>query len=179
MTNLATVVSMALSTSLLTSGNSHLGRTPHDNLFNEVVRLDRASDAAWTACATRAAVAARQAAVREQVIAAIGGFPERTPLRPVVTGVVRKDGYVVEKALFESRPNHYVTAHLFIPDDPKYKAPYPGVVSPCGHSSPARPRRGTSAWASRARSSASRRSCTTRSTRASAASAGRVLGGDP
>lgn len=136
MTNLATVVSMVLSTSLLTSGNSNLGRTPHDNLFNEVVRLDRASDAAWTACATREAVAARQAAVREQVIAAIGGFPERTPLRPVITGVVRKDGYVVEKVLFESRPNHYVTAHLFIPDDPKYKAPYPGVVSPCGHSIP-------------------------------------------
>lgn len=134
MTNLVNVVSAVLSASLLKFGDSHLGRTPHDNLFNQVVRLDRASDAAWTSCTTREALAERQTAVREKTIAAIGGFPAKTPLNPVTTGMVKKDGYVIEKVLFESRPKHYVTAHLFLPDDPKYKAPYPGVVSPCGHS---------------------------------------------
>ena len=115
------------------SGNS-LGSLVRDRLFNEVVRLDRAADARWTACKTRDELSARQTEVRRMAIDAIGGFPERTPLNAQTTGRVRKNGYVVEKVLFESRPGHYVTAHLFLPDDPKFKAPYPGVVSPCGHS---------------------------------------------
>ncbi len=49
-------------------------------------------------------------------------------------GPVRCDGYHVEKIIFESRPKHYVTAILFLPDAEKYKAPYPGVLVPCGHS---------------------------------------------
>ncbi|MBP5320832.1 MAG: prolyl oligopeptidase family serine peptidase [Kiritimatiellae bacterium] len=133
-TNLTFVVSLLLGTLNLKCGDSDLGRSVYDNLFNEVVRLDRAADAAWVACATKEAVAARQADVRMKTLAAIGGFPEKTPLNAQVTGTVKKDGYVVEKILFESLPKHYVTAHLFLPDDPAYKPPYPGVVSPCGHS---------------------------------------------
>ena len=134
MTNLAFVVSMLLATPQLMCGDSDLGRQVYDSLFNEVVRQDRAADVAWIVCDTPAAVAAHQKEVREATIAAIGGFPEKTPLNARVTGCVQKKGYVVEKVLFESRPKHYVTAHLFLPDDPKYKPPYPGVVSPCGHS---------------------------------------------
>ena len=135
MTNLALIVSMILATPQLRCGNEDMGRQVYDNLFNEVVRQDRAADAAWTDCKTPAAVAARQKSVRESAIASMGGFPEKTPLNAKTTGRIRKEGYAVEKILFESRPNHYVTAHLFLPDNPeKYKAPYPGVVSPCGHS---------------------------------------------
>ena len=36
-------------------------------------------------------------------------------------GVVRRDGYRIEKLTFASRPHHHVTAHLFLPDNPKYK----------------------------------------------------------
>ena len=134
MTNLALVVSLLLSTPQLRCGDSDLGRCVRDSLFNEVVRLDRAADAAWVACDTPEKLAARQREVREKTIAAIGGFPDKTPLNAVATGIVKREGYVVEKILFESRPRHYVTAHLFLPDDPKFKPPYPGVVSPCGHS---------------------------------------------
>ena len=134
MTNLALVVSLLLSTPQLRCGDSDLGRCVRDSLFNEVVRLDREADAAWMACDTPEKLAARQRDVREKTIAAIGGFPEKTPLNARVTGTVKRDGYIVEKVLFESRPKHYVTAHLFLPDDPKYTPPYPGVVSPCGHS---------------------------------------------
>ena len=134
MTNLTLVVSLMLSTPQLTCGESDLGRCVRDSLFNEVVRLDRAADAAWAACDTQEKLAARQREVREKTIAALGGFPEKTPLNARVTGKVKKDGYVIEKILFESRPKHYVTANLFLPDDPKFKPPYPGVVSPCGHS---------------------------------------------
>ncbi len=134
MTNLALVVSLLLSTPQLRCGDSDLGMCVRDSLFNEIVRLDREADAAWLACDTKAKLAERQASVRAGVLNAIGGLPEKTPLNARVTGTVKRDGYVIEKILFESRPKHYVTAHLFLPDGPKYKAPYPGVVSPCGHS---------------------------------------------
>ena len=134
MTNLTILVSLMLGTQQLQCGGSDIGKTVRDSLFNEVVRQDRAADAAWLACDTKEKLAARQANVRAGVLNAIGGLPEKTPLNAYVTGRVKKDGYVIEKVLFESRPQHYVTAHVFLPDNPKYKAPYPGVVSPCGHS---------------------------------------------
>ena len=134
MTNLALIVSLMLGTQQLQCGGSDIGKTVRDSLFNEVVRQDRAADAAWLACDTKEKLAAHQAWVRAGVLSAIGGLPEKTPLNARVTGRIKKDGYVIEKVLFESRPHHYVTAHLFLPDNPKYKAPYPGVVSPCGHS---------------------------------------------
>lgn len=61
----------------------------------------------------------------------IGGLPERTPLNPKIVGVLKGDGYRVEKILFESRPDFHVTANLYLPVTP---APWPGVIVPCGHS---------------------------------------------
>ena len=70
-------------------------------------------------------IAAYQKNLREQFLKAIGGLPERTPLNPRVTGVVSRDGYKVEKIIFESQPKHYVTALLFLPDGGKRGAPVP------------------------------------------------------
>src|SRR6185369_13130054 len=36
-----------------------------------------------------------------------------------------------EKLIFESRPNHHVTATLYLPDG---KGPFPGCIMPIGHS---------------------------------------------
>lgn len=74
-----------------------------------------------------------QKRLHAKFIDVLGGFPDRTPLNPQVTGVVRRDGYHMEKIIFESQPKHYVTAALFLPDTEKHKAPYPGVLVPCGH----------------------------------------------
>ena len=74
-----------------------------------------------------------QKRLRAKFIEVLGGFSERTPLNPQVTGVVHRDGYRMEKIIFESQPKHYVTAALFLPDAQKHKAPYPGVLVPCGH----------------------------------------------
>ncbi len=71
--------------------------------------------------------------MRAEFIRAIGGLPERTPLNPVVTGILRRKNFRVEKVIFESRPHHYVTASLFLPDDGNYPQPWPGVLIPCGH----------------------------------------------
>ena len=79
-------------------------------------------------------VAEYQKHLREKFVEVIGGLPDCTPLKPRVTGVVHREGYRVEKVIFESQPKHYVTAILFLPDAEKHKPPYPGVLVPCGHS---------------------------------------------
>ncbi|MGD8501800.1 MAG: acetylxylan esterase, partial [Phycisphaerales bacterium] len=79
-------------------------------------------------------IAEYQSRLREKFIEALGGLPERTPLNPKITGTVSRDGYRVEKVIFESQPKHYVSAVLFLPDPAKHKPPYPGVLVPCGHS---------------------------------------------
>jgi dienelactone hydrolase len=80
-------------------------------------------------------VAKYQKRLREKFIEAIGGLPDRTPLNPQITGVISRDGYRVEKVIFESQPKHYVTALLFLPIHKEHNPPYPGVLVPCGHSS--------------------------------------------
>jgi len=83
-------------------------------------------------------IAAYQKALRGQFLQAIGGLPDRTPLNPKVVGVVARDGYKVEKVVFESLPGCYVTALLFLPDGGRYAPPWPGVLVPCGHASDAK-----------------------------------------
>ena len=85
-------------------------------------------------------IAEYQKRLRRKFIEAIGGLPERTPLNPQVTGVVVRDGYKVEKVIFESQPKHYVTGALFVPDPGRFKPPYPGVIEPVGHSFTAKAR---------------------------------------
>jgi plasmid stabilization system protein ParE len=85
-------------------------------------------------------IAEYQEHLRDEFIEAIGGLPERTPLNPQITGVVRRDGYKVEKVIFESQPRHYVTGALFVPDPSRFKPPYPGVLEPVGHSFTAKAR---------------------------------------
>jgi len=72
-----------------------------------------------------------QQRMRQFFVDKLGGFPERTPLNAKVVGKEQRDGYRIEKVIFESQPSHYVTAILYLPEaDP----PYPAVLVPCGHS---------------------------------------------
>src|SRR5215212_6721938 len=53
----------------------------------------------------------RKAYIRAQMIQALGGaFPERTPLNARTVGVLEREGYKIEKIIFESQPKFYVTA---------------------------------------------------------------------
>ncbi|MFC1544905.1 xylan esterase, partial [Gemmatimonadota bacterium] len=56
---------------------------------------------------------ARQRKVRMVLDSLVGPFPAKTPLNAKVTGITRKDGYRIEKVLFESQPEFYVTGCLF------------------------------------------------------------------
>ncbi|MBX3423273.1 MAG: acetylxylan esterase [Pirellulaceae bacterium] len=75
-----------------------------------------------------------QQRLRAEFILRIGGLPAMTPLEPVITGTVWRSGYRVEKLLFQSQPQFYVTAALFLPDSQRFAPPWPAVVILCGHS---------------------------------------------
>lgn len=64
----------------------------------------------------------------------LGALWEKSPLNPKVTGTLVKDGYRVEKIVFETLPNFYATGTMFLPLESKFKAPYPGMLVVCGHS---------------------------------------------
>ncbi len=74
-----------------------------------------------------------QKRLRSEFIEAIGGFPQRTPLKARIMGVVYREGYRVEKIILESQPGHFVTAAFFVPESEKYEPPYPAVLVMCGH----------------------------------------------
>lgn len=74
----------------------------------------------------------RQAEVKKKLYDIVGPFPEKTPLNPQITGVLHKDGYRVEKIIYEALPGYYVTACLFIPDHIKGKTP--AILNVIGHS---------------------------------------------
>jgi cephalosporin-C deacetylase-like acetyl esterase len=76
-------------------------------------------------------VEARNRYVREKFKEMIHGYPERTPLAPRTVAFHDRDGYRIENVMFQSRPNFWVTASLYIPAN--QKTPCPAVISPCGH----------------------------------------------
>jgi cephalosporin-C deacetylase-like acetyl esterase len=73
----------------------------------------------------------RQRQIRETLHRIMGPFPERTPLNPQVLGILPKDGYRVEKIVFQSQPEFYVTACLFVPDERQERAP--AILNVIGH----------------------------------------------
>ena len=78
------------------------------------------------------AVRERQQWVRKTLIELIGGLPEKTPLNAQVTGGFQREGYRLERVVYESRPKFYVSANLYIPSTGR--PPYPGVLFQLGHS---------------------------------------------
>ena len=96
---------------LMREANEHLARRP---------KLD-----------TLAAVKERGAAVRRQMLANIGGLPEKTPLRARVVGAIERENFRIEKVIFESQPNFFVTGSLYLPKTGT--GPYPAILFPLGH----------------------------------------------
>jgi dienelactone hydrolase len=73
----------------------------------------------------------RQIKVKDILMNTVGPFPEKTPLNAKVTGVIKKEGFKIEKIIYESIPGFYVTGCLFIPDGIKGKRP--AILFVSGH----------------------------------------------
>jgi len=104
---------------------AYLNRLAQDTTRKRLARLN--------SIRTEADFRAWQDANRKVFLGLIGGLPsERTPLHPRVTGEFQREGYLVRNVIFESLPEYYVTANLYVPT--AGKGPFPAVLAPCGHS---------------------------------------------
>ncbi len=106
-------------------------RMLHDYLLAQAQKHFDARRAAIAGLKTPEDVAKRQQQLRAWFVESLGGFPEKTPLNARTVGQEQRDGYRIEKVIYESRPQHHVTATLYLPEG---KGPFPGVLMPIGHS---------------------------------------------
>lgn len=76
--------------------------------------------------------ARRAAAIRASIQAAAGEWPvEKAPLDPQILGTLDREGYRVEKLVFQTRLGCYATATCYVPTTGS--APYPAVLCVHGH----------------------------------------------
>jgi len=77
---------------------------------------------------------ARRTEYRRQLQEMLGlwPMPERTDLKPVITGQLEHEEFTVEKLHFQASPKLYVTANLYLPK--KLEKPAPTILYLCGHS---------------------------------------------
>lgn len=95
-----------------------------------LAQLDRRT-AAVRSITSRAAAERRQAEVRTKITALVGGIPKSTG--PVVVrkfGTVDEAGFKVERVAFQSCPDYWVTANVYVPAGP---GPFPAIVLAMGH----------------------------------------------
>jgi dienelactone hydrolase len=69
--------------------------------------------------------------VRDKLKEIIGPFPEKSPLNPKITGTIKKEGYRIDKIVYEALPGYYVTGCLYVPDGIKGNAP--AILNVIGH----------------------------------------------
>ena len=94
-------------------------------------------DAEKRSLGDREAFERRRARIRAHFLDALGGLPEeKTPLQPVCVGTVEREGYRIEKIVFQSQPRFYVTSNLYVPTGLTQKAP--AVLFVCGHAEAAK-----------------------------------------
>lgn len=76
----------------------------------------------------------RQAEYRRQLREMLGldPWPERTDLKPVITGTVEGEGFTVENLHFQASPGLYVTANFYRPK--LIEKRLPAILYVCGHS---------------------------------------------
>jgi len=73
----------------------------------------------------------RQLKVQDILSNIVGPFPAKTPLNAKIVDTVQKQGYSIEKIIYESMPSYYVTACLFLPDEHTTKTP--AIIYCSGH----------------------------------------------
>src|SRR5262245_26357397 len=113
------------------SGSASPRKMLSSYLLAEAQKHFDARRAAVAALKTPEDVRRRQKELRAKFIEALGGFPEKTPLNARVVGTEQRDGYRIDKVVYETPPHHHVTATLYLPEG---RPPFPGVLMPIGHS---------------------------------------------
>ncbi|HLB74982.1 MAG TPA: alpha/beta hydrolase family protein, partial [Sedimentisphaerales bacterium] len=131
----AALISICLAIRCLAADWTVIGQSPADNQLSEYFRSETAklAEQALAGIETLDDWKAKREIYRSQLLEMLGldPFPEKTDLKPVITGTVEHDEFTVEKLHFQSRPRLYVTANLYIPKG--LEAPAPTILYVCGH----------------------------------------------
>jgi len=112
--------------------DQHKGRGMMNSFLHrrlESIREKREAELA--ALKTPADWKARQQRTRARLPEFFGEWPARTPLNAKIVGKLDREKYTIEKVIFESQPNYYCTANLYVPKG--RKLPAPGILFTCGH----------------------------------------------
>lgn len=73
----------------------------------------------------------RRAELKSKLAAAWGGFPDQPcPLEPRILGELKREGYRIEKLIFQTRPGVWMTANTYVPDKP---GRLPAILNVHGH----------------------------------------------
>ena len=100
-------------------------------IFGQAMDFYDARDREIAKLTTKSDWIKRQALVKEKLMEIVGPFPEKTPLNPKITGTIKRDGYRIEKIIYEAMPEYYVTGCLYVPEGVKGKVP--AIVNVIGH----------------------------------------------
>jgi dienelactone hydrolase len=135
----ATILAATVPAVQVSAQNNKNAREPREYMPPPFVELceRRVAELAkpdWLNAITRENWPEVQTKMRRELQSMLGldPWPERTPLQPVVAGVVTGDGYLVERLQFQSRPGLYVGANLYRPTE--ISGPLPAILYVCGHS---------------------------------------------
>ena len=104
----------------------------YHHYLSQALKLVDEREADVSKLSTKADWEKRREEIKETLSQVIGEFPEKTPLNAKVVGISEKEDYRVEKIIFESQPNFYVTGALYIPNNLEGKAP--AIIHTIGHS---------------------------------------------
>ncbi len=113
------------------AGNAPAGNLLWDYFVRELGAADERRRRKLASLGSADELTALRTRVRADLLKAIGGFPERTPLNVKEVGFLWRSDYVIEKILFESRPQFYVTANVYRPKSGAMRRP--AVIQSCGH----------------------------------------------
>jgi cephalosporin-C deacetylase-like acetyl esterase len=81
--------------------------------------------------ATRDAWRRQRESLRAALAGALGGFPaDPCPLEPRILGTLPRDGYRVEKLVFQTRPGVFMTANAYVPAG---EGKHPAILQVHGH----------------------------------------------
>lgn len=73
----------------------------------------------------------QKTALRKELLKAWGGFPENpAPLQPRILGKLERDGYAIERLVFQTFPGVWMTANAYVP---KRQGKLPAILMVHGH----------------------------------------------
>ncbi len=126
---------MCLSVPSLALEKWKIGTSPSDLMLAEYFRAETAKlrDQCLADIKTLDDWKSKRQVYRKQLFEMLGLYPlpEKTDLKPVITGKVEHEEFTVEKIHYQSRPGLYVTGNLYIPKS--LEKPAPTILYVCGH----------------------------------------------